>query len=189
MVTQTTQHPARWKAHDKTHQNYIFFFKKKFSKKNSKKNVFFKKKVFFSIFFLKKKFFSKKKILKKIVFRLGSAQEDAKWRGWVFLFRLRGRWRCALPRGRARSARSARALVQRPRWRRLHTRSLWQRSERCIPPVVRARWSAPRFCASAMLSSRASWRKSVTRATDARFVWRAFQRTEAGWQKSSKFLL
>ena len=25
MVTQTTQHPARWKAHDKTHQNYIFF--------------------------------------------------------------------------------------------------------------------------------------------------------------------
>ncbi len=25
IVTQTTQHPVRWKAHDKTHQNYIFF--------------------------------------------------------------------------------------------------------------------------------------------------------------------
>ncbi len=41
MVTQTTQHPVRWKAHDKTHQNYIFFLKKKISKKNFKKNVFF----------------------------------------------------------------------------------------------------------------------------------------------------
>jgi len=37
MVTQTTQHPARWKAHDKTHENYIFFLKKKFKKKTSKR--------------------------------------------------------------------------------------------------------------------------------------------------------
>jgi hypothetical protein len=29
MVTQTTQHPVRWKAHDKT-QTKVFFFKKKF---------------------------------------------------------------------------------------------------------------------------------------------------------------
>ncbi len=91
MVTQTTQHPVRWKAHDKTHQNYIFFLKKKFSKKNFKKILFLKKKVFFTI--LKKKlgkfFFKKtqKKILKKnlkkifwkkknsVVLTLASAQE------------------------------------------------------------------------------------------------------------------
>ena len=53
MVTQTTQHPVRWKAHDKTHQNYIFFLKKKFFKKNFKKKFFLKKKYFFEKKFLK----------------------------------------------------------------------------------------------------------------------------------------
>ncbi len=101
IVTQTTQHPVRWKAHDKTHQNYIFFFKQKnFQKKNFKKMFFFKKK-FFSEFFSKKKIFffchsrpiffgffvQKKSKKKKVEFsiELAGAQEDANWRGGVFL--------------------------------------------------------------------------------------------------------
>jgi hypothetical protein len=59
IVTQTTQHPVRWKAHDKTHQNYIFFLKIFFQKKTSKKKFFFE--IFFLNLFLKKKGFSKKK--------------------------------------------------------------------------------------------------------------------------------
>ncbi len=83
---------------------HFFFKKKNFQKKTSKKCFFLKKK-FFSEFFYKKKifffchsrpiffgFFFKKKIQKKKVefsIELAGAQEDANWRGWVFLFRWR----------------------------------------------------------------------------------------------------
>ena len=117
---------------------HFFFKKKNFQKKTSKKCFFLKKK-FFSEFFYKKKifffchsrpiffgFFFKKKIQKKKVefsIELAGAQEDANWRGGVFLFRWRGgikflhcrrRRKRTLPPATRPSARSASSPVTPP---------------------------------------------------------------------------